>query len=176
VIRGAPDRLMAQLVEDNSSIDPTYIEDFLLTHRTFVDKSVVVADQLLEWFSDPVLRDKVTRVLLLWVNNHFTDFETDPTMMEFLERFEAELEAAKMQGQLRMLNFACTAKARKRTVTLTRPSRDDPLQVEHDDDDDTNLMNAFSVQHCWRIRERFWNLHFQSGTRVQGRGDWTEKG
>jgi len=128
VIRGAPDRLMAQLVEDNSSIDPTYIEDFLLTHRTFVDKSVVVADQLLEWFSDPVLRDKVTRVLLLWVNNHFTDFETDPTMMEFLERFEAELEAAKMQGQLRMLNFACTAKARKRTVTLTRPSRDDPLQ------------------------------------------------
>ena len=33
-----------------------------------------------------------------------------------------------------MLNFACTAKARKRTVTLTRPSRDDPLQVEDDDD------------------------------------------
>ena len=128
VIRGAPDNLMKQLVEDNSSIDPTYIEDFLLTHRTFVDKSVVVADQLLEWFSDPLLRDKVTRVLLLWVNNHFTDFETDPTMMEFLERFEAELEAAKMQGQLRMLNFACTAKARKRTVTLTRPSREDPLQ------------------------------------------------
>ena len=46
-----------------------------------------------------LIRDKVTRVLLLWVNNHFTDFETDPTMMEFLERFEAELEAAKMQGE-----------------------------------------------------------------------------
>ena len=130
VIRGIPERLMAQLVEDNSSIDPTYIEDFLLTHRTFVDQSVVVADQLLEWFQDPVLRDKVTRVLLLWVNNHFTDFETDPSMMEFLERFEAELEKAKMHGQLRMLNFACTAKARKRTVTLTRPSRDDPLQFQ----------------------------------------------
>ena len=37
--------------------------------------------------------------MLLWVNNHFTDFETDTTMMEFLERFEAELEAAKMQGE-----------------------------------------------------------------------------
>ena len=119
---------MGQLVEDNSSIDPTYIEDFLLTHRTFVDRSVVVANQLLEWFQDPVLRDRVTRVLLLWVNNHFTDFETEPSMMEFLERFEAELEKAKMHGQLRMLNFACTAKARKRTVTLTRPSREDPLQ------------------------------------------------
>lgn len=35
---------------------------------------------------------KVTRVVLLWVNNHFTDFETDPDMMEFLEKFEACLE------------------------------------------------------------------------------------
>ena len=103
----------------------------------------------------------MTRVLLLWVNNHFTDFETDPTMMEFLERFEAELEAAKMQGetillkrfspsslfagQLRMLNFACTAKARKRTVTLARPSRDDPLQVEHDDDDEKLTNCLFSL-------------------------------
>ena len=46
----------------------------------------------------------MTRVLLLWVNNHFTDFETDPTMMEFLERFEAELEAAKMQGETILRN------------------------------------------------------------------------
>ena len=49
-------------------------------------------------------------------------------MMEFLEKFENSLEKEKMQGQLRMLNFACAAKARKRTVTLTRPSRDEPLQ------------------------------------------------
>ena len=65
----------------------------------------------------------MTRVLLLWVNNHFTDFETDPDMMEQLERFEEALEREKMQGQLRMLNFACAAKARRRTLTLTRPSR-----------------------------------------------------
>ena len=42
---------------------------------------------------------KVTRVLLLWVNNHFTDFETDPLMMEQLEKFEALLEEEKMQVQ-----------------------------------------------------------------------------
>lgn len=71
-------------------------------------------EQLLEWFKDPGLRDKVTRVLLLWVNNHFTDFETDPEMMEHLEKFEASLENEKMQGQLRMLNFACAAKVRKK--------------------------------------------------------------
>ena len=127
-IRGTPAKLMAQLMEDNSDADPTFIEDFLLTYRTFLDSPVRIMEQLLIWFKDKQLRDKVTRVLLLWVNNHFTDFETDPAMMEHLEKFEALLEAEKMQGQLRMLNFACAAKARKRTVTLTRPSRDEPLQ------------------------------------------------
>lgn len=33
-----------------------------------------------------------------------------------------------MQGQLRMLNFACAAKARPRTVIITRPSRDEALE------------------------------------------------
>ena len=103
-------------------------------------------------FNDPAVRDKVTRVVLLWVNNHFTDFETDPSMMEFLETFECLLEQSKMQShvslifcirkclfvqflidlyrfppQLRMLDFASAAKARSRTVTLTRPSRDEIL-------------------------------------------------
>ena len=68
-------------------------------------------------------------MLLLWVNNHFTDFETDPAMMEQLERFEGALEREKMQGQLRMLNFACAAKARRRTLTLTRPSRYNSITV-----------------------------------------------
>ena len=122
VIRGTAERLMARLMEDNnsSSSDPTFVEDFLLTYRTFLDSPTVIMDQLLRWFGNVSLRDKVTRVLLLWVNNHFTDFETDPAMMERLERFEARLEAEKMQAQLRMLNFACAAKARKRTVTLAR--------------------------------------------------------
>lgn len=30
--------------------------------------------------------------MLLWVNNHFNDFETDALMSEFLEKFEALLE------------------------------------------------------------------------------------
>jgi len=78
-------------------------------------------------FNEAVVRDRVTRVVLLWVNNHFTDFETDPTMMEFLETFEMGLEREKMQGQLRLLNIACAAKARTRNVTLARPSRDEVL-------------------------------------------------
>ena len=57
---------------------------------------------------------------MLWVNNHFTDFELNSDTMELLDSFETRLETAKMQGQLRMLNFACAAKARPRTVIITR--------------------------------------------------------
>lgn len=35
---------------------------------------------------------QVTRVVLLWVNNHFNDFEGDPAMTHFLEEFENNLE------------------------------------------------------------------------------------
>merc|ERR1719402_1143257 len=51
----------------------------------------------------------------------------DPVMMSFLEQFEEGLDREKMQGQLRLLDFACATKARARTVTLTRPSRDEIL-------------------------------------------------
>lgn len=127
VIRGTPERLMLQLIEENSITDPTYVEDFLLTHRTFVDNPLHVATQLLDWFEQPSVRDRVSRVVLLWVNNHFTDFEMDPAMMEFLETFENCLEREKMQGQQKLLNIACAAKARTRNVTLARPSRDEVL-------------------------------------------------
>ena len=69
----------------------------------------------------------MTRVLLLWVNNHFTDFETTPGLMDTLEIFEGWLEREKMVGQLGLLNIACAAKARPRSITLARPSRDDAL-------------------------------------------------
>nr|XP_045621434.1 uncharacterized protein LOC123772381 isoform X4 [Procambarus clarkii] len=127
VIKGTAERLMHQLVEVENNVDPTYVEDFLLTHRTFIESPLVVANKLLQWFEDPSLRDRVTRVVLLWVNNHFTDFEMDPVMMNFLEQFEEGLEREKMAGQLRLLDFACATKARARTVTLTRPSRDEIL-------------------------------------------------
>jgi len=47
------------LVEEHSVVDPTYIEDFLLTYRTFLSSPMVVGKKLLEWFHDSSLRDKV---------------------------------------------------------------------------------------------------------------------
>uniref|UniRef100_A0A2K6JXR2 Rap guanine nucleotide exchange factor 2 n=1 Tax=Rhinopithecus bieti TaxID=61621 RepID=A0A2K6JXR2_RHIBE len=111
VIKGTSERLTMHLVEEHSVVDPTFIEDFLLTYRTFLSSPMEVGKKLLEWFNDPSLRDKVTRVVLLWVNNHFNDFEGDP----------------KMGGHLRLLNIACAAKAKRRLMTLTKPSREAPL-------------------------------------------------
>ncbi|KAL4640385.1 rap guanine nucleotide exchange factor 2 isoform X2 [Arapaima gigas] len=127
VIKGTAERLTMHLVEEHSVVDPTYIEDFLLTYRTFLSCPMIVGKKLLEWFNDPSLRDKVTRVVLLWVNNHFNDFEGDPAMNHFLEEFENNLEREKMSGHLRLLNIACAAKAKLRVITLTKPSRDAPL-------------------------------------------------
>uniref|UniRef100_A0A670YH76 Rap guanine nucleotide exchange factor 6 n=1 Tax=Pseudonaja textilis TaxID=8673 RepID=A0A670YH76_PSETE len=127
VIKATPERLIMHLIEEHSIVDPTYIEDFLLTFRTFLSSPLEVGDKLLEWFQVDSLRDKVTRVVLLWVNNHFNDFEGDPAMTRFLEEFEKHLENAKMKGHLRLLNIACAAKAKWRQVTLQKPSRDSPL-------------------------------------------------
>ncbi|XP_059820932.1 rap guanine nucleotide exchange factor 2 isoform X1 [Hypanus sabinus] len=127
VIKGTPERLTMHLVEEHSVVDPTYIEDFLLTYRTFLSSPMEIGKKLLEWFNDPSLRDKVTRVVLLWVNNHFNDFEGNSAMTTFLEEFENNLEREKMGGHLRLLNIACAAKAKRRLITLTKPSREAPL-------------------------------------------------
>ncbi|XP_048884281.1 rap guanine nucleotide exchange factor 6-like isoform X2 [Brienomyrus brachyistius] len=127
VIKGTPERLIMHLVEEHSVVDPTYVEDFLLTYRTFLSCPMEVGRRLLQWFKVDSLRDKVTRVVLLWVNNHFNDFEGHSEMTLFLEDFEKHLEATKMKGHLRLLNIACAAKARWRQITLLKASREAPL-------------------------------------------------
>lgn len=133
VIRGTPERLMQHLIEEeNSSVDPTYVEDFLLTYRTFLPSPSCLSNKLLAWFNNNELgksnlKIKVARVVLLWVNNHFNDFEMDSVMCEFLEQFENLLVQEKMNSQLHLLELACSSKAHPRTVTLTRATREEIL-------------------------------------------------
>ncbi|KAK7925643.1 hypothetical protein WMY93_007953 [Mugilogobius chulae] len=127
VIKGTPERLIMHLVEEPSVVDPTYIEDFLLTYRTFLSSPMEVGSRLVNWFQVDTLRDTVTRIVLLWVNNHFNDFEGDPAMTRFLEEFEKNLETAKMKGHLRLLNIACAAKAKCRQITLQKAARESSL-------------------------------------------------
>ena len=101
LLRATPDKLIGQLVEDNAA-DPNYVEDFLLCHRAFLgtkldlspnQMSLEVMAQLLSWFEFDDVRSRVTTTLLLWIKNHFTDFELDSDMMELLDTFQSKLEA-----------------------------------------------------------------------------------
>lgn len=127
VIKGTPERLLDHLMEDHSVIDPTYVEDFLLTYVVFFNKAHDLIKKLIKWFDRPQLQGKVTRVMLLWVNNHYCDFEGDSLMESALERFENLLELKKMLGQLRLLNMACSAKSKPRIITIERISKDSKL-------------------------------------------------
>ena len=45
---------------------------------------------MFEWYKFLLLQ--VIRVVLLWVNNHFRDFEIDPHLSDFLVQFMSFLE------------------------------------------------------------------------------------
>lgn len=65
----------------------------MLTYRLFLKSPMEIADKLIKWFQNDSYRERITRVVLLWVNNHFNDFESDMDMTEFLQAFESALEA-----------------------------------------------------------------------------------
>ncbi|CAI4232908.1 unnamed protein product [Auanema sp. JU1783] len=131
IIKAKPDRLIQHLVEDrDKSLDPHYVEDFLLTYRVFVQDPTQIFEKLMLLFADAQYRDKVARVILLWVNNHFNDFETNDDMMKLLDRFEGALERDNMNSQQSLLNIACSVKARQRTISYKRSNKDEPLNFK----------------------------------------------
>lgn len=70
-------------------MDVTYPEDFLLTYRTFLESPLPVVDLLLFWhLHSPHLKSRVNRIILLWVHNHFNDFEDNNEMMKFITKFD----------------------------------------------------------------------------------------
>ncbi|PIK41643.1 putative rap guanine nucleotide exchange factor 2 isoform X1, partial [Apostichopus japonicus] len=127
VIKGIPEKMIGHLMADQHLVDPTYVEDFLMTYRAYMSSPQKICDSLLKWFEDETKRDKVTRSVLLWVNNYYNDFENNADMIEFLEEFEDNLEREEMGPQLRLLHIAGAAKAKPRTMILARSDRDSPL-------------------------------------------------
>ena len=63
--QGMPDRLLDHLMEDHSTIDPTYVEDYLLTYVIFKNKAHELVGKLLKWFDRGQLKDKVVYNLFL---------------------------------------------------------------------------------------------------------------
>uniref|UniRef100_A0A1I7TD96 RA-GEF-1 n=1 Tax=Caenorhabditis tropicalis TaxID=1561998 RepID=A0A1I7TD96_9PELO len=125
LIKGKPDKLIQHLVDErDQNVDPHYVDDFLLTYRVFIRDPTTIFEKLMLWFADSIYRDKVARLVLLWVNNHFNDFETNDEMWNLLERFEGALERDGMHSQLSLLNIACSVKAKPRQLILTRKKED----------------------------------------------------
>lgn len=64
-------------------------------YRVFIFEPTKIVNKLLDWFCTDLngdepekYRDKVARIFLLWVNNHFGDFESDIEMTRLLDSFE----------------------------------------------------------------------------------------
>uniref|UniRef100_A0AC34FF08 Rap guanine nucleotide exchange factor 2 n=1 Tax=Panagrolaimus sp. ES5 TaxID=591445 RepID=A0AC34FF08_9BILA len=128
LIKAKPEKLLQHLIDEiDASSDAHFVEDFLLMYRVFIKNPIEVMDKHLQWFNDGTLRDKVARILLLWVNNHFNDFESHKDMSNALESFELLLESKNMFSQQALLNITCSVKSRPRTVILTRSNRDQEL-------------------------------------------------
>ncbi|KAL3317097.1 hypothetical protein Ciccas_004258 [Cichlidogyrus casuarinus] len=49
VTQGTPAKLLEFLIEDHTTADPTYVEDFLLTQRIFIDSPHAIAARILNW-------------------------------------------------------------------------------------------------------------------------------
>lgn len=57
--QGTAEKLVQHLILHNSAADPTYVDDFLLTYRTFLKSTADITSQLLTWFDDQTHSDKV---------------------------------------------------------------------------------------------------------------------
>ena len=83
LLKATSDKLIERLITDESYslIDPTYIQDFLLTYRVFIKNPLYISQKLNDYFhsqnSSPnlVVKKKVYRIILEWITNHFNDFE-----------------------------------------------------------------------------------------------------
>uniref|UniRef100_A0AAF5PIC5 RasGEF domain-containing protein n=4 Tax=Wuchereria bancrofti TaxID=6293 RepID=A0AAF5PIC5_WUCBA len=130
LIKANRDKLIEHLVEErDTAVDAHYIEDFLLMYRVFINDPTMIFEKLMHWFAESNLRDKIARIVLLWVNNHFNDFECNGEMMQLLDRFEQALERDQMHSQQSLLNIACSVKSRTRNIVYSRSSRDQPLSL-----------------------------------------------
>ena len=93
ILQATPDMLLSQLVE--TSIDEKYIESFLLTYRVFLPQPTGLTYRIEHWFATPNYAIKAVQVLLVWLRNHYTDFENNHEMQDFLDNF---IHMLKMSG------------------------------------------------------------------------------
>ena len=135
---GEPTRLVSHLVEDHSASETSYIEDFLLTYRSFIKDPTFVSEKLDKWFYDQsptCMRDRIIRVVFSWVANHYIDFEANSSLSFFLENFYDKLQNEGKPKESSNLVKICGKKGKLRKVELDSVIRRDELPF--------NLMTPF---------------------------------
>ena len=135
---GEPTRLVSHLVEDHSASETSYVEDFLLTYRTFIKDPTYVSEKLEKWFNDQsstCMRDRIVRVVFCWVANHYIDFEASSSLSFFLEKFHDKLQTEGKTKEGSNLVKICGKKGKMRKVELDSVMRRDELPF--------NLMTPF---------------------------------
>ncbi|CAF2043483.1 unnamed protein product [Rotaria magnacalcarata] len=152
VIKATTEKLLDLLADElQLTNDPNYVQDFLLTHRTFVDNPTVITNKLLDYFDNhrnSASCEHIARVVLSWVNNHYNDFETNTKLYEFLEIFDDRLqnhELEHIRSWRHLINLACFTRASIRYITLTRSTRDDVLNFNILGGTDTLANNGIFV-------------------------------
>lgn len=94
-----------------------------------------IANKLLQWFEDDNLRDKVIRIVLMWINNYYLDFHLLSILdnnnqnafnnlssgQQFLDLFEYKLSTnLSLLTQLKLLHIGLSTKAKVRPINLTK--------------------------------------------------------
>ena len=127
---GEPSRLIAHLVEDHCSTETTYVEDFLLTYRTFITDPTLVSEKLEKWYDDQntaCMKERVTKTVFVWVGNHYIDFESHSSLSFFLEKFYDKLSLEGKSKETSKLARICSKKGTVRKVELDSLLRKDGL-------------------------------------------------
>ncbi|ESO06337.1 hypothetical protein HELRODRAFT_188331, partial [Helobdella robusta] len=127
VVQGTKKKLITQLFETNSC-DPTYIEDFLLTYRVFIDDPVMIISYLYEVFKEKSNKNAIALILILWMNNHFEDFEDNKQMLSYVEMFKSLFVVHAMVGHFKMLEMALATHSQPRIITLSRSDKQESLK------------------------------------------------
>lgn len=100
-----------------------------------------LANKLLYWFEDDNLRDKIIRIVLMWINSYYLDFDLVSILdtsrsavgpsnsgQQFLDLFEHKLSSnLSLLTQLRLLHIGLSTKAKTRHINLTRNNRQDDV-------------------------------------------------
>ena len=164
VTQGTPEKLLECLIGEPSTSDSFYTEDFLLTQRVFLKSPYILSQKCMDWYKTYRLRDRAVHILLLWVNNHYHDFEDDQKLMQFLEETENLLEKDGLFQQLKLLRLAETSRARKRTLILAKPKQEQvPGQL-------ASSWPDFSIIGGWDIRSSIFIDNVAHGSSANNAG------